>query len=218
MAFEANGRDHVGDQATRGGRASEDIARILGEGKVRVLTDDQTARYWFGHTKEPKRHALRCVRQLQRQGVVKLSRSMLWQIDVSEPLFRWPEDGTPNCGQIAWRARKRFEKSLPVSTVTIFPGENLSGSRKRLPRSTELQHDAMMSSVFLNVLVSDATIFDKWRLEDEVREMFREERHIPDAVVFENDRQIFVECIGKYGKAKLEAIHEAFCPIPYLFF
>lgn len=200
------------------GSAKQDIERILGEGKVRVLTDDQLARYWFGHTKEPKRQALRCIRELEREGIVYVSRAMLWPIDVSEPLCRWPADGEPNCGQIAWRARNRFEKSPPVSTVTILPGSNLGGSRRRSPRSTECQHDTMMSSVFLHFLESDATIFDRWRLEDEVREIFRDEDHIPDAVLYGAEGQTLIECVGKYSKAKIEAIHSAFVPNSYLLF
>ena len=195
------------DRLTRQARGRDDILRILGSGKVRVLTSDQVTTYWFGHTKEPRRHAMRCLRALKADGAVELQPAMLTPVDVSQPLYRWPEDGPPNCGQIAWQAKARFQVP-PERTVIVLPKG--SSRFRQPPRPTELQHDTMLASVFLNALVMDPSIFETWRSEDEVRDRLPDLGHIPDAIIVEPTGHTFVECVGKYSTSKIEAIHKAF--------
>jgi hypothetical protein len=180
-----------------------------------VLTSDQVAKYWFGHTKEPYRHAMRCLRGLESLGSLKLETAMLKPIDVSEPLYRWPEDGPPNCGQLAWKARARFHVA-PKRTVVAFQTDKFAPGRP--PRITELQHDSMLASVFLRMASSDPAVFDHWKSEDEVRGDFRNADHVPDAVMLGSRGHTLIECIGKYSKTKIASIHEAFRATAHYFY
>lgn len=194
------------------------VQDILGEGKVRLLTSFHVKR-WFLHTKDPQRDAVRYLRRLEDKGFVDVSEAMLCDIDVTEPLYTWPSDLPPNFSALSWKGRSRTQNGTPKKVLVATPGKKLVGTRVRISRATELQHDALVSSIFLNHLEESDENFSRWTLEDDLYEMFLGKTHVPDAILESDAKEItYIECVGRYPKEKLISMHESFCHGAYKFF
>lgn len=201
----------------RWGSARDDISQILGERKLRVLRAEQVARTWFLHTKDPTRSAATRLRKLASEGVVQLSRVMLHPEISTEPtpLFTFhPGEAPPDCERIAWQAASRFHKP-PVRTTIVTAGPKLiPPALKRRVRATEILHDCILGSVFLDLVTKDASVFERWRHEDS-QGVTHSCGKVADAVLDEDGTPVFIECVGAYAGQKIAAIHEAFQHVSY---
>lgn len=194
--------------------AGQAIPMLLGERKVRVFRTEQVARWWFSHTKHPKRGAMDCVRALARAGLIKLRQAMLHpEVDLLKPLFEHlPHEPEPVYGKISWQAKSRFHFP-PVRTCVITAGPKLDPNPRPL-RSTELLHDTMVTEVFLRLLAREDDALDRWVHEDA---FFRDGSScVPDAVwLSPQGEATLIECIGAYSARKIERLCAAYATLPY---
>lgn len=213
----ASGGPHQGSPT----RSATDVLVELLTTKARLLSVEQVIDLCFLHTKNPRVIARKHLHRMEQKGLVHLIPVMtLKDIRLERPLLDWhPGDGLPDFGHLGWLADKRLSKplvsTLVVQATKVAQAQTLGPIGSRPPRSQEITHDLMVSSVFLTLLKESQVLAASWKPEDALlKELVAEQGDftaatIPDAVVNPGNEDVAIEIIGRYSPQKLSSIHEA---------
>ena len=179
--------------------------------KGRALTRPQIARTWYGHVKTPLESATRIIGKLRLAGLVTSWTAMIADVRAAEPLFQWcPGASVPtrsNFHRIAWINEKRWNVPLKRTTC-IAPTKKthmILGGTPRTIRPRELEHDLLVSDVYLSLRERSPKLSHTWIHEDEM-DASGDSGARPDAIVGTRE-QIVIDVLGRgYRAAKIERI------------
>jgi len=182
--------------------------------KVRCLSLQQIAGYWWNDCRRPRETARGRLRELDSLGWVELHQVFARPlIDLTEALARWREgDAPPNFAAISHVLKNRFKepaKATPVAIASRQTGKRYGCPAGRSPRRSEATHDLGLASVYLHFLRNEPAWAEAWI--SEARLIAAGEGRaskLADALVRTPSGETVIEFGGEYGKAKLEAFHE----------
>lgn len=202
-------------------RLATDVLVDLLTTKVRLLSLPQVTELCFVHAKEPRVIARKHLRRMEQKGLVHLLSVMtLKDMQLERPLLDWhPGEGLPDFGHISWLAEKRLStqlsSTLVVHATKAVQAKTLGAIGSRPPRSQEITHDLMVSSVLITLMNESPVLAASWRPEDALlKDLVWEqgdfsEATIPDALVHDGTAEIAIDIVGRYSPKKLAAIHDA---------
>ena len=190
------------------GDITKEIAQVLGK-RVRVLTTDQIARHFYTAMKDPKECANRAARTLVREGFAVSSRASVRHLRMEMPLATWAPNNSesPAFKSIAWANKKRWEASATKRSTCLYAtakGAAQCGSKRRVPRTLELEHDIAVAEVYLTLTRNSPLIARTWILEDDQPIAGPGDKRA-DAVVTTTTGAVQIELVGSsYSRKKLE--------------
>lgn len=176
---------------------------------VRGMTREQVARTVYAHVKKPLESATRFTKNLQGQDLVTAWPAMVAPVTAGNPLLDWrPGDDEPNFHRVAWQNQKRW--SVPLQRTTcIAPtkkAHGLFGGSPRRIRSRELEHDLLLTDVFLSLRETSPELATHWRHEDEMKSLGLHAKR-PDAIIDAGEHIIIIDVLGRgYDASKIEQI------------
>lgn len=174
----------------------------------RVLTGHQIGRTWYSHTKTPKESARRTASILEAAGFVKTQRQMIASVSGGPPLLDWtPGQSEPSFQRIAWANATRWNVPLcrTLCVTATKRAHSLFGGSPRRIRPRELEHDVLVSEVFLRMREQDAELAKHWIHEDALEGISSSDKR-PDAII-ECNEQIIVDVLGRgYDAHKIERL------------
>lgn len=209
-----------------GHRKTDDRAEIILEAltrRVRLITVDQAADTWWWLTVRPRTNAKKCLRKLERQGLVEFITIMAMpEIDLGKPVFEWhPGNPPPKFGPIAYRLRTRWNAPLVPTEAVIatIKAKRLYGGYigGRKPRRSEATHDVHLTQVYLRLRRTNPEFAAQWVSDaQQYAEGGGKNARLPDAVIREGTSvHMLIEFAGAYSKQKLEAFHGQAKRYPY---
>jgi hypothetical protein len=186
---------------------------------VRVFSDQQIIRHWFGGDKNNARAASARIRQLEASGLLGRLKTMAHpELDLQAPLLDWrPGQAEPDIAALARRIHHRWSKP-PCVTHLVYATE-LANRRfggfvgARPPRTSETTHDLHLAAVYLQYRIQRPSAAKKWVAEAQLySEGWGRHSRLPDALIRRgNGRDVIVEFGGRYSYAKLCDFHRCFC-------
>ena len=199
-------------------RRTDDRADIILETltrRVRLITVDQAAAAWWWLTVRPRSNARKCLRRLEKQGLVEFITVMAMpEIELREPVYEWhPGDSPPDFGRVAYRLRSRWQAPLvPTDAVIATPrAKQLLGGYigGRKPRRSEATHDVHLTQVYLRLRRTDPDFAAQWVSDaQQYAEGGGKNARLPDAIIRDGKSiRMLIEFAGAYSKQKLEAFH-----------
>jgi hypothetical protein len=182
----------------------------------RLMTAQQIAQQWFGHTVAPTKIALQLLRRLERRRLLDLEHAMVHPpLRVETPIFEWPgETHEPDWERLAWAAQSRWNKEPRLSVIasaTPVAQKLIGGPIGGRPiRQTEISHDVTLAQLWLSLRNTEPTVAASWIPEDALSG-FGPNQKKPDALITVADNEIVIELAGKaYSAKRLAAIHAAY--------
>jgi hypothetical protein len=182
--------------------------------KVRCLSLQQIADYWWAQSRRPREPARSRLRDLESLGWVEFHQVFARPlIDLTKPLAQWSEgDAPPNFAAISHVLKNRFTEPARVTPVVIASrqtGKRYGCPAGRSPRRSEATHDLGLASVYLHFLRHEPARAKAWISEAGLIAAGEgRASKLADALLRTASGETVIEFGGEYGKAKLEAFHE----------
>lgn len=186
--------------------------------KVRVLSRDQILRAWH------ESDSCQLLESIERLMSAKLVQMQMWEVVVPDtkrtPLFTWkPNQSEPDTWQISEKAKERWRRKR--STVFAYQATALAGRFfgarcGKLIRTTERQHDLLLSEVFVDYVRSMPELAERWYGEDVVPPAPYGVKN-PDAFLFDEEFQPrrVIESAGAYSQRQVKSFHR-YCRVSNL--
>lgn len=180
--------------------------------KVRLFSQRQVARHWWGGDLANARRRLKRMAQV---GLVTRLTVPVRSLPVLEsPLIHWqPGQPEPDFGSVAHRCQARWRlRAVHPCTVWIATerGAQFYGAVRRgeLKQPTQATHDLGVAAVWMRLNEIAPQWADAWRGED----LFAQTRHgqkLPDAFIVDpqEQTQCVIEFGGGYDMARVAEFH-----------
>ena len=191
---------------------------------VRVMTFGQATRLMQHCSAEPAptgrtvRHRLE---RLMRAGWLEIHEVNAHRVEpVDRPLAKWsPGKRVPNPESIAEKTMNRWSDPRVVLTVCVASPRTanvLGSSAHGLPRLVQLDHDLLLSSVYLHYRLSGTCQRESWLGEHCLPKAGYRIKD-PDAFLIDARGRVtrVVESAGKYSVKQIESLHEYCCDRGY---
>lgn len=183
--------------------------------RVRVLTLEQIARFWWPHAENARLLAGRRIEKLATAAyVLPFGLSAHPEIFIHSPVVRWqPGEPTPDLGGAAYRLQSRWTAGARLTRAVIASkatGYRYGGHGGRFPRPTEGTHDIHLAAVYLRFRQSAPELARGWTSEEAIRRSRPTNRglKLPDALIVTSTMRKVIEFGGSYSREKLASFHE----------
>ena len=182
--------------------------------KVRLLTQRQVAREWWGGGPYALGSSRERIRKLERAGLVArttLNARPLLELD--QPVCRWqPGAPAPDADAVAHRLQSRWTEA-PRTTAAIHAtqktADQLGGIGGPVRHRLQATHDLHLAEVYLNFRANSPDLAAAWVGED-VFAPSRKGEKLPDAILRDSAGNILlvIEFGGKYDASRVRIFHD----------
>lgn len=187
--------------------------------RVKMLSLEQVAGYWWKDAVRPTAFATRRLDQLCRAKLLDRRRVMAHpMLELAAPVSTWtpgePDPTPEEYEAVSYRLQARWEAGGPPEPTVVYLAHRravaqLGGAGGKLPPVGQETHDLHVSALYMRLIGRGYAAGSRW-LGEEILRPTRKQEKLPDAVLVDDDGKpnLIIEFGGRYKPERVRAFHE----------